>query len=141
MYDHHCAFINNCLGSRNHKWFLLFLITYIIFLIVLTVEASRHMMEVWLNEEAPIWTDYAWSAAVIVLVTINIPVVSYQCWSQWRSITGRPIITKQDYQKMLSDAKSQRSSNYGTVMSMQAMQPQRNCWRNTKQILNHKMQT
>lgn len=26
-FDHHCVYINNCLGHKNHKFFILFLIT------------------------------------------------------------------------------------------------------------------
>lgn len=33
-FDHHCVYINNCLGHRNHKYFMLFLLA--IFLYILT---------------------------------------------------------------------------------------------------------
>jgi len=31
LFDHHCPFINNCLGSNNHKYFLIFLASYVCF--------------------------------------------------------------------------------------------------------------
>jgi palmitoyltransferase len=33
-FDHHCVYINNCLGYRNHKYFILFLFSMITYIIV-----------------------------------------------------------------------------------------------------------
>lgn len=30
-FDHHCNFVNNCLGYRNHKYFLGFIFSYLIY--------------------------------------------------------------------------------------------------------------
>ena len=36
----------NCLGHRNHKYFLMFLFIYAVFLIVMFAETTRHFAEV-----------------------------------------------------------------------------------------------
>mmetsp|Transcript_30901 Transcript_30901/g.30387 ORF Transcript_30901/g.30387 Transcript_30901/m.30387 type:complete len:161 (+) Transcript_30901:117-599(+) len=36
-FDHHCPYLNNCLGYKNHKYFLVFLISFCIYLIFSTL--------------------------------------------------------------------------------------------------------
>ncbi len=50
-FDHHCPFINNCLGSRNHKYFLVFVFGYMVFLATLTVESFRHVADTYIYRD------------------------------------------------------------------------------------------
>lgn len=46
FFDHHCPFINNCLGYRNHKYFLVFIFSYFIFIVIVALETIRHVTEI-----------------------------------------------------------------------------------------------
>jgi hypothetical protein len=78
MFDHHCPFINNCLGSRNHKYFLVFVFGYLVFLITLTIEFFRHVTEIYMyRDETTTIVDYIWSIMLITLILLNLPVLGY----------------------------------------------------------------
>ena len=50
-FDHHCPFINNCLGYRNHKYFMIFICSYATFLVVILLETLRHFIEICVYDE------------------------------------------------------------------------------------------
>lgn len=39
-FDHHCVFVNNCLGYRNHLWFLLFLVSFTGYMITVVAHST-----------------------------------------------------------------------------------------------------
>ena len=43
-FDHHCVFVNNCLGYRNHKWFLLFLISFTTYMVAILVHSISKLV-------------------------------------------------------------------------------------------------
>ena len=93
-FDHHCPFINNCLGYRNHKYFLIFIFSYFIFLLAVILETIRHLVEVYDAKEkeclnAPV-CGYrrvgVLTLIVWVLIALNLPAITYQLIAQIKSL-------------------------------------------------------
>ena len=69
LFDHHCPYINNCLGVRNHKWFLMFLFGYTLFLLTLATELTRHFLDA--------SQGFVWPTSLAILLVLNAPVIGF----------------------------------------------------------------
>jgi DHHC palmitoyltransferase len=80
QFDHHCPFINNCLGYRNHKYFAMFVFLYAAFLVVVLLETLRHFAEVCidLKSDGPnCFNTEKYMFVVLLLVALNLPIIFY----------------------------------------------------------------
>lgn len=70
MFDHHCPFVNNCLGRRNHKYFIIFLFSYSVFLLTLLTETIRHLYEGCRDSGLADLRNDGWQCALLLLILI-----------------------------------------------------------------------
>jgi hypothetical protein len=77
MFDHHCPFINNCLGMNNFKWFLIFIFSYFIFLVLITGEIIRNELDQINDNKKMTWVTFL----LYLLITFSLPIVTYQVYS------------------------------------------------------------
>ena len=81
MFDHHCPFLNTCLGYRNRKYFVLFIFIYTSYLMMLMVETLRHFVEIYkVIGVSCLYTDSLCSTN-LMLIFLNVPVFFFQVYS------------------------------------------------------------
>lgn len=83
-FDHHCVFINNCLGYRNHKWFILMLISFSGWLLFLLIHSSYAIISALIFDKRPdsidsiFWLQISINSYLILVVILHLPVVVMQ---------------------------------------------------------------
>lgn len=94
-FDHHCIYINNCLGYRNHKYFILFL-WFIFIYMVTSVTTSVASFITHYGDRGEMFTIFDWSFRVYtVLINMlqSIPLL-YQLREQTKKVCKKERIER-----------------------------------------------
>ena len=90
LFDHHCPFINNCLGYRNHKYFLVFLCAYALFLIIMFVETVRHFAEVFSRIGWSCLKTDTTTSVIMIGLWLHMPILFWQLYMQCKNLNNAP---------------------------------------------------
>ena len=75
-YDHHCPFIDNCLGTRNHKYFLVFLLSYFIYSLLIVAAVIWKLKDI--HKDVNLKNDLPWTLLLFILIVLPLPVLVFQ---------------------------------------------------------------
>ena len=75
-YDHHCNFINNCLGTRNHKYFLTFLFVYFTYSLLI-IGGGSYRFYTFANDNRPVYDDTYYTIVMFIVVMLPLPVLIF----------------------------------------------------------------
>lgn len=85
-FDHHCPFIDNCLGYQNHFPFLMFLTFYTFYLLFIMMELIRRFAYFTEKNGLDFDMNDVVSILILILITLHVPVLLYQLQGQCKGL-------------------------------------------------------
>ena len=104
-YDHHCTFVNNCLGYKNHKYFLLFLLFFTLYMLAMIEHSLTEIIMISSGQEkypadmeTVKYLKIGINCYLLIVILFHCPVVMLQNYSQIKKLCRQTPIPDPNYQ-------------------------------------------